>query len=215
MVFLLFISNTFAQKVVRKTLQSTTKNIMATFPLVNSIQVIGDDNSNQIEVYAENEEDLSANFILKEVNNNILLQGFEQVNFEHQAELVDKQCTVQPLYNSYTIKIPQNRRLTLVCGQGNIDIQHLVGELEVQLDEGIIYLKEVHGAVKVQLHTGKITCVDLQDVYMDIQTRQGVVTNDFELNQNKKNTYKGVLGNALNKLEIKATFANIELHAVK
>ncbi len=203
----------WAQQQLQKSWQSKASAVVASFGKVNTITVKNSDTKNGYRIHVENDADLAATIKVEEQNGTIYIRGIENLQWQEELMHQDKQCTIQPLYNSYTIEIPRFKKIDLTCVEGNIITNHLVAHTNIQLDEGFITLNKPELNYTVKIHTGKVSGNISPNTKVMAQSRIGVIKN-LTQNEGKKSsdgTVNLTVGQPKNLVNIKAISASIEL----
>jgi len=196
-----------AQNLIDKTVSAGAKYIFIELNFIDNLKIVNSEND-KLEVVSENDFGGSSNFILKEEKGTILIKDIRK--FEENNEKTDKDCVVQPVYPSYLIKIPKNKKVKIMITEGNFNVKGYKGDLSVDLERGIARLEDFHGKISLQINVGNVYC-KLRDTDLDIHTNMGFIRADklITLKNEDKRSFKGVLGKPKNKLIISALKANV------
>ncbi len=216
LILLLFTDNTYAQKIFEKSINSTATKIVVDFNIIDQIELTTWEKEDKIVVTAESEDNNIPNIFLEERNNIIFIKSVD-VYFEQEVLEIDKQCSIQPIFTTYHIKIPENKKVDISFTQGNFYANNFKGDLNLKVEEGIIKINHFEGLVNVQINTGNVYFNEIKNVKIDVVSNLGLVSSNL-LMQNKnqrKNHLKGVFGKNFNELNVKAILANIQLKYAK
>ena len=216
LILLLFTDNTFAQKIFEKSISSTAMKIVVDFNIIDQIKLTTWEKEDKIVVTAESEDNNIPNFFLEERNNIIFIKSVD-VYFEQEVLEIDKQCSIQPIYTTYHIKIPENKKVDISFTQGNFYANNFKGDLNLKVEEGIIKINHFEGLVNVQINTGNVYFNEIKNIKIDVVSNLGLVNSNLlvENKNQSKNHLKGVFGKSFNELNVKAILANIQLKSSK
>ena len=208
-------ANTFAQNIFKKSILSKADKIVIEFNVIDQIELITSEVSNEIEVVSENENISSLNINLEENKGVIYISSIDNNIVENEFEL-DKQCVVQPIYSSYKISIPKNKKVEISFTQGNFYSNNFEGDLTLKVEEGIVKINEFEGSVFIHINIGNVNILGLGNTSFNVRSNLGLVTSSIqgkEITKNK-NGVEGIFGENLNQLTIKAILANIQLERI-
>lgn len=216
LILLLFINNTFAQKIFEKSINSIATKIVVDFSIIDQVELTTWEKENKIIVIAKSEENNIPDILL-EVRDNIVFIKSVDVYFEQESLEIDKQCSIQPIYTTYHIKIPENKKVDISFTQGNFYANNFKGDLNLKVEEGIIKINHFEGLVNVQINTGNVYFNEIKNIKIDVVSNLGLVSSNLLMeNKNQsKNHLKGVFGENFNELNVKAIMANIQLKSSK
>jgi len=196
-----------AQNLIDKTVSAGAKYIFIELHFIDNLKIENSDND-KIEVISENNFGGASNFILEEKKGTITIKDIRK--FEENKEDIDKDCVVQPVYPSYLIKIPKNKKVKIMITEGNFNVKGYKGDLNIDLERGIARLENIHGEISLQINVGNVFC-KLKNTELDVHTNMGFIKADevVSLKDTDKRSFKGVIGISKNKLNINALKANI------
>lgn len=208
-----FTEYNWAQKIFKKSINSEASKIVIDFNMVDEVQLISWNESDKIMVIGESETNTSPNIIIEEKNNVIYIKSTESY-LEQNVLDIDKQCSIQPIYTSYQIKIPKNKKIDLTISQGNFNAINFEGDLNLKLESGIVKLNKFSGLVNLQINMGKVYISGLRNTKIDVSSNLGKVTSNLLIQDKSKNHIKGIFGKSNNALNIHAILANVQLKSV-
>ncbi len=211
---MLFTEYNFAQKVFEKSINSNAKKIVIDFDMVDLVELITWDVDNKIVVVAQSETNSSSNIVLEEKRGVVFIKSMEN-NFEQNVLDIDKLCNIQPIYTTYRIKIPKSRKIDIAIRQGNFYTSNFKGDLNLQVEEGIVKIKKFTGLVSVKINMGNVYLNNISDTKIDVRSNLGKITSNLLIQEQSKNHVKGVFGKSNNELNIRAILANIQLISAK
>lgn len=196
-----------AQNLIDKTVSAGAKYIFIELHFIDNLKIVNSEND-KIEVISENNFGGASNFVLKEEKGTITIKDIRK--FEENREKIDKDCVVQPVYPSYLIKIPKNKRVKIMITEGNFIVKDYRGDLAIDLERGIAQLENIQGKINLQINVGNVFC-KVKDTELDIHTNMGFIEANeiISLMDTDKKSFKGVVGKPNNKLNINALKANI------
>jgi len=216
LILLFFTEYIFAQKIFEKSIHSSAYKIVIDFAMIDQVELITWQDDDKIVVIAESETNKSPNIIIEEKGDVVFIKSIVQVNTFEQNEFdIDKQCSIQPLYPTYKIKIPKNRKIDISVLQGNFYTTNFKGDLNLKVDEGIVKINQFTGLVNVQINMGKVYMNDISDTKINVTSNMGNITSNLLIQDQSKNHLKGVFGKGKNELNIHAILANIQLKSAK
>lgn len=158
----------------------------------------------------------SPSFQLEEKDGHVLLRDNE-VFFAEESLDDDKICVVEPNYTAYQIYVPKHRVLYISFMEGNFYADNFEGSLNLNVEAGIIRLKNMNDAVNLRLNSGSVFLNDIRNTKIDAETNLGVLVNnipDQDTAKPKKKLLQTV-GNPNNSIVIRTILANIYLYESK
>ncbi|MCK4561436.1 MAG: hypothetical protein KAT78_00880, partial [Flavobacteriaceae bacterium] len=144
LILLLFTGNTFAQKIFEKSINSTATKIIIDLNIIDQLELTTWEKENKIVVTAESEDNNIPNIFLEERGNIVFIKSVD-VYFEQDVLEIDKQCSIQPIYTTYHIKIPENKKIDISFTQGNFYANNFKGNLNLKIEAGIIKINHFEG----------------------------------------------------------------------
>lgn len=216
LILLFFTDSTFAQKIFKKSINSSATKIVVDFNIIDQIELTTWENGDKIVVTAESENNNIPNIFLEERDHIVFIKSIDAY-FEQETLEIDKQCSIQPIYTSYRIQIPKNKKIDISFTQGNFYANNFKGDLNLKVEEGIVKVNHFEGLVHVQINTGNVYFNELENTKINVVSNLGLVSSNILMeNQNQsKNHLKGVFGKNFNELNVKAILANIKLKPSK
>ena len=204
--------NSFAQNYLKKSLTSESDKIVIEFNTIDQIELITSDINNEIEVVSETENVSFSNTVLEEENGIIYIRSVEANINESEFEL-DKQCVVQPIFTTYKIRIPKNKKVEASFTQGNFYSKNFEGDLTLKVEEGIVRINNFEGDIFILINIGNVNISGVENTSLNVKSNLGLVTSGLDTKEISKNKNKieGVFGKRLNKLTINAILANVQL----
>jgi len=158
----------------------------------------------------------SPSFELEEKDGHVLLKDNE-IFVAEESLGDDKICVVEPSYTSYQIYVPKNKALYISFMEGNFYADNFKGDLNLNVEAGIIKLKNMNDAVNLRLNSGSVFLHDIRNTKIDAETNLGVLVNNMpdqvEVKSNKK--LHQTIGNPNNLIVIRTILANIYLYESK
>lgn len=212
LILLFFVGNIFAQKLFKNSITTHSTDIFVEFNIIDQVEIIVINNDNLITVIAESEDNQSPNLVLEDKNGIVFITSIEN-SLKYNREENDKMCSIQPVYTSYKIFIPEDKNLYVSYSQGNFYSNQFNGKLNLKLNDGIVKISHFSGKVSIQIGGGNVFCSQIENSYIDVKSNLGFVSSNLlTSNDNQKNNeLKEVFGNRLNELNIRAISANIHL----
>jgi len=171
---------------------------------------------NQIVITTESENKNDPHFFLEEIENIIFIKSVVS-NFEQNELEIDKQCSIQPIFTSYRIQIPKNKKVDISYTQGNFYADNFKGNLNLKVEEGIIKINRFEGLVNIHINIGNVYINEINNTKIDVASNMGVISSNLLIKNKHKisKDLKGVFGKSFNELNIKAILANIQLKSFK
>jgi hypothetical protein len=196
-----------AQNLIDRTVSARSKFIFIELHFIDNLEIVNSDND-KIEVISENNFGGSSNFILKEEKGTVTIKDVQK--FEENNEVRDKDCVVQPVYPSYLIRIPRNKKVKIMITEGNLNVKGYKGDVTIDLERGIARLERLNGRIDLNINVGNVYC-RLKNTELNIHTNMGFIRGDKNISVGDKEvkTFKGTIGKPNNKLNINALKANI------
>ena len=170
-----------------------------------------DDNS-RITVRAEG-NDVSPSFQLEEKDGHVLLSD-HQIQIAEESLGDDKVCQVEPNYTSYQIYVPKEKILHISFIEGNLYSESFSGDLNINVEDGIVKLRNMNDPVKLRLNSGSVFLNEIRNTEIDAETNLGVLVNNLsekdQVGSNKK--LLETVGEPQNSIIIRTILANIYLN---
>ncbi|MCK0132441.1 DUF4097 domain-containing protein [Flavobacteriaceae bacterium F08102] len=166
--------------------------------------------SSILSIEMEGQGDVLSMLSLNKTPELLVISSTELIN--QTVNTIEKFCKIQPLYNSYSLKIPKGAQVEVSYGEGNFSLDHFSGDLTLNFNRGDVNLINFQGHCEISLYAGNIMA-KLKNTFFDIDTSLGRFTTDLtsEAYTEKSHHYKGSYGNAKNFLKVKTVRANIDL----
>jgi len=216
LILLFFTENIFAQKIFEKSINSAANKIVVNFNMIDQVELITLEEDHKIVLIAESEDNFAPNIFLEEKEGVVFIKSDENYFVENELN-IDKQCAIQPIYTTYRIKIPKNKKVDISFTKGNFYADKFKGNLNLNVEEGIIKIKQLQGVAVVTINTGNVLINEITDTQINVHSNLGLVTSDLRLRnqEQSKNHLNGVFGENINQLSIQAILANIRLKSSK
>ena len=216
LILLFFTKSISAQKTFEKSITSRASKIIVDFSLIDQIELMTWEEKNRITVIADSEVNQALDLVLEEKNGVVFIKSLE-TSIEYNEFEIDKQCSVQPIYTSFKIYIPKNKKVEISILQGNFYTNNFKGDLNLRIEEGIIKINKFKGTVNVQVNIGKVYIDGVNNTDIDVKSNMGIVTSELIIKDKiqNKSYLKGVFGENYNQLNIQAILANIQLKSSK
>lgn len=210
--FFLLANNVFAQKIFKKSLNSNSTKIIVEFNVIDQINLITTEEKNRIIVIAESDNETSPKITLEE-NNGIIIIKSNEIYLDENILEVDKLCSVQPNYASYQIRVPKNKKIYISYSHGNFYSDNFVGNLNLNVEEGIVKMNKFKGSVLIHINSGNVYFDGLRDTKLTVRSNLGLVSSNLYMKKSdhKKNYLNGIFEDSINELKINAITANIHL----
>lgn len=214
LILLFFVGNIFSQKLIKYSITTHSADIFVEFNIIDQVEIIVINDDNLITVIAESEDNKSLNLVLEDKNGIVFITSIEN-SLKYNREENDKMCSIQPVYTSYQIMIPEDKNLYVSYSQGNFYSNQFNGILNLKLNDGIVKINHFSGKVSIQISGGNVFCSQIENSYIDVKSNLGFISSNLLTSNNnqKNNELKEVFGNRLNELNIRAISANIHLKA--
>lgn len=213
-VLLLYSCCGYAQKIVEKRIHSQLENVLVEFDRIDHVEVFSHKGSDII-IRAEGELELP-NFELKEQDSHVFIKG-QQVLNEQDSFQEDKVCSVEPIYASYKIYIPEKKVLFVSFIEGNFYADAYDGIINLKVEDGIVKLNRLRQNTHIELNTGSVFVKNIIHKDIKAKTNLGQLVTDVPGDNASKenNTFekKGLETDA--SLRIRAIMANIYLYGSK
>lgn len=215
MILLFFVTLSLAQQTVEKSLRSENDKMVVEFGQIDHIRLNNSEGSDQFVVRAEGNGHRPG-VDLSEANGYVVLRDI-QVITETSVFEQDKVCSIEPVYPSYNLYIPEGTDLYIIFDEGNLYSSGFKSSVEIKAETGIIKLQKVKAPVKIKLNAGSIFLDQLKNSLLDAETNLGVIENHIDghkedIHQKK---LKLKVGDPVNSVLIRAVMANIYLNGSK
>jgi hypothetical protein len=213
--FFLLSTSIFAQKILKKSLNSNATKIIVEFNIIDQIDLITTEEKNRIIVIAESESETSPKITLEE-NNGIIFIKSNEIYFEENTLEVDKLCSIQPDYASYQLIIPKNKKIDISYTNGNFYSNKFVGNLNLKVEEGIVKINKFKGSVFLHINSGNVYFDGIRDTKLNVRSNLGIVSSNLYMKKSdqNKNYLNGVFEDSINELKVNAIIANIHLRSL-
>ena len=208
-LFLVFSNVIFSQKKATKKFQTTANEIeISTIGLDDF--VLENAESNFIEIFLYTEDSNEHHILFKEE------QGVARIKFDiiefKTEETVFRKFITKRLQRAYAIvKIPKNKRITILGNNVDIASKSYQGDLAVFIEKGNIKLNTVKETTEVKLYSGNVYA-SLKNINIDVISNIGKIKVDTIL---KHKTYQRERDNFKKKLTVKTIKGNVFLTLLK
>ena len=127
----------------------------------------------------------------------------------------DKVCSIEPLYSSYELMVPEGTEVIASFTAGNFDAMDFSGDLQLVLEDGIVQLDGMQGSVVVKLNGGSVSVRNIVDMRIDAGTSLGSLDCDLDGMGGRTGMQRvqDTVGNPVNELKIEAIMANVSLRS--
>jgi len=213
-LFLFFTINILAQKLEKKTIITTSKTIILELESINQLQLISTNSIDIVELSSENFDQTSKPIInddndvlhVKVIGNPNKIIGSEKNKFR----------AGQPVFPSYTIKVPENIFVKIIYDKGNFHTKNFIGNLDLHLNHGVVDILNFKGNVNIQSYSGVINC-EISEAKLNVESIKGMLEIAIDDNrlQLTKTRLKGIYKNDLNSLIIKTITSKISLNPLR
>lgn len=127
----------------------------------------------------------------------------------------DKVCSIEPLYSSYELRVPDGTEVFVTFTAGNFDASDFSGDLQLVLEDGIVQLDGMRGSVSIMLNGGSVSVGNISDMRIDAGTSLGSLDYDPDGTGSRTGMQRvqDTVGNPVNELKIEAIMANVLLRS--
>lgn len=182
-VFLWFSANViFAQKKVSKIFELTSKEIVINTNGLDNLKLENSKTNNvEIILVAESYDDQLIE--IKENSEEIII-NFHFEGTETREVIFRKFITKRLQRADAVIKIPENKKISIVGQNIDIQSQNIKNELEVFIENGIVTLNKIKKNTKVKLYSGNVYAYS-SELNLEILSNLGKIKIDDKMHKKK------------------------------
>lgn len=208
-LFLFCIAQQYGQQHISKQIAFDNELIVVDLDDIDELR-IEQSSTAMLSVEMEGQEDKLSMLDLTKTKGLILISSTELI--DQTSNGTEKFCRIQPLFNSYTLKIPDGAQVKVTYLDGNMKVNNFFGDLDIKMNRGNIHLASYRGNCTISLYAGNVFAA-LKNTAFAIDTNLGNFKTDLspEAYGEKSHHFTGVYGNAKNFLKVNTIRANIDL----
>ncbi len=149
-----FVINLYSQKAITKTVPFTNGIIEINLGDIDQLILI-QTNKKEVSVSTTELDNEASFFTIKPSEKGIIIASKQVQNLKPELPA----CIPQPLFTTYTIKIPIKAEVIITMQSGNFYSENFSGKLQLDNANGEIYLDNCFGNIQINNIDGIITCI--------------------------------------------------------
>ena len=191
-----------SQNINQKTITSRSKYVFIELNTIEYLRIVNSE-SNEITITSENDFGGSASFEVIEEKNDLLIRQKQQQKYADES--IDKNCVEQPVYPSFVIRIPKDKKVHILFDEGNFFAGNFSGDISLKIEKGVAEIDNFNGEFRLDINVGKVVC-KVADTRMNARTNLGKI---YLEGNPYGNTFNEVIGKPVNNIRINALKASI------
>ena len=168
---LLFSLGASAQARLLETLEIDADRIVIDLGIIDHLKLTNSD-SEQLRIHAENSRGVPRTE-LQDKGRTLYIGSVFTRQIEEEPVLADKLCSVEPVYPSFEIFIPRDKKVLVTIGKGNLYADRYQGDLDLKMEEGVVRLQDMQGEVSMKVDRGRIWVSGLDQRKVLAETSMG------------------------------------------